>query len=496
MTEVPERAFYCPSCRCPVKDFDAYCPSCETGKPPLGWPEDLYIGRTVGEKYRLEKRVSSGGFGIVFLATQLHQNMEIGKVIIKMLHPEHAFEPTIKKRFINEAKAARTINNPHVVKVFDLDFDKAMIPYMVLEYVKGDTLSSVLEASGRLGFPRAVSIALQVAEGMKEAHDTGILHRDLKPDNIILQQSGRSDFVKLIDFGIARFQSQSSLATASFIGTPRYMSPEQIQGRELDERSDIFSLGVILFEMITGQPPILARESEIEYLNLNVDAEPRRIIDLEPSTPAALSELVSSMLNKDPRQRPLHMDRVVSALVRIAESQGWKADHTGSYRVGTGPGNGQQPSAADASIHRMKTRTLPGPKGSGRSGRKMALMLLAGGLVALLIVFGALGVMFFSNGKEPEAEREKAKPAQEETAKHAAAASLSAAVPRDAGEPDGNGEVPARAPSDSPEEEPDKADAAAPPDKDEGASPALSPSQAPKKKDRIKKPKQDPWTKI
>ncbi len=486
MTECPERAYYCPSCRCAVEDFDAYCPSCETGKPPLGWPEDLYIGRTVGEKYRLEKRVSSGGFGIVFLATQRHQNMEIGKVIIKMLHPEHAFEPTIKKRFINEAKAARTINNPHVVKVFDLDFDKAMVPYMVQEYVKGDTLSSVLESGGKLDLPRAVSIALQVAEGMSESHDKGILHRDLKPDNIILQRSGHSDFVKLIDFGIARFQSQSSLATASFIGTPRYMSPEQIQGKEIDERSDIFSLGVILFEMVTGQPPIPVRESEIEYLNLNVEAEPRKITDLEPSVPAALCELVDTMLNRDRARRPLNMDRVISSLVGIAESQGWKADHTGSYRVGTHPGPGTGGPEAEDSIHRMKTQTMPVPKGPGPSRRKLALALLAGGIAAIVLVLGALGVIVLLGGEQTPAQAGKTKPATEAAADRGAAA-LSAAVPRDVKEDEAEA-----ARDDTPQAEP----APSPPEEETGAGPKQDRPEAPKHKDKTKKKKPDPWTKI
>lgn len=327
------RGWFCPACRCPVSDEDSFCPYCETGKPPVGWPADLYIGRIIGKKYRIEKRISSGGFGIIFLATHIHQQIEMGKVIIKMLHPEHNFDPVLKKRFINEAKAARSIQNPHVVKVFDLDFDVGMVPYMVQEYVEGETLSSLIVQKGKIPITRAVTIALQVAEGMKEAHAKGILHRDLKPENIIVQNSEGADFVKIIDFGIARFERQSSIATASFIGTPRYMSPEQIRGGAVDARSDIFSMGVILFEMLTGEPPIISEGSEIEYLNLNLEKEPRKLLDIDSNLPPAISDLVDRMLKKNPEQRPQDFGTVINELNDIAESLGWKADHTGSYRV-------------------------------------------------------------------------------------------------------------------------------------------------------------------
>jgi serine/threonine protein kinase len=393
------KAFYCPSCRCAVGEHDQCCASCDTGRPPLGWPEDIYIGRIIGKKYRLDRRISSGGFGIIFLATHLHQTIEIGKVIVKMLHPEHNFEPVIKKRFINEAKAARTIQNPHVVKIFDLDFDKGMVPYMVQEYVEGETLSGLLAVVKKLGVPRAVSIAIQVAEGMMEAHQKGILHRDLKPDNIILQNVGGSDFVKLIDFGIARLEKQSTLATASFIGTPRYMSPEQIRGGELDRRSDIFSLGVIIFEMVTGEAPIPieGEGSEIEYLNLNVLKQPRKIIDLDPTAPEPLSLLVDSMLRKNPRERPADFEAVIAELARLAESLGWRADHTGSYRTTSVPPEGTTETDARTSIHEKSTwtpgRERPASVPASPLGRKKALAALAVGaagaavLVALLWIF-------------------------------------------------------------------------------------------------------------
>ena len=386
-----KKYYYCPSCRCAVEDFDQYCPSCETGRPPLGWPEDLYIGRTVGNKYKIEKRVSSGGFGIIFLAAHRHGHVEIGKVIIKMLHPEHCFEATIKKRFINEAKAARKIANPHIVKIFDLDFDKGMVPYMVQEYVEGKTLADILSKEGRLELPRAVNIAIQIADGMKEAHEKGILHRDLKPENIIIQRSGTYDFVKVIDFGIARIETAATMATASFIGTPRYMSPEQIQGIQLDRRSDVFSLGVILFETAAGRPPIDANGSELEYLNLNLSKHPKKLTDIDPSVPEAFSMFVALMLEKDRDNRPPDMGAVISELAKIAGISGWQADHTGAYRIK------EDGTVTEPSIHQMPTEHIrKGSPPPEKSRLNAVALLIAGGIAAIVISLVVAVVLLFS----------------------------------------------------------------------------------------------------
>ncbi len=472
-----KKHYYCPSCRCAVEDFDQYCPSCETGRPPLGWPEDLYIGRTVGSKYKIEKRVSSGGFGVIFLAAHRHGHVEIGKVIIKMLHPEHCFEATVKKRFINEAKAARKIANPHIVKVFDLDFDKGMVPYMVQEYVEGETLADILSREGKLDLHRAVNIAIQIADGMKEAHEKGILHRDLKPENIIIQQSGTNDFVKVIDFGIARIETAATMATASFIGTPRYMSPEQIQGIQLDRRSDIFSLGVILFEAATGHPPIDANGSELEYLNLNLSKRPKKIIDIDPSVPEAFSMFVNLLLEKDMDNRPPDMDTVIRELAKIAEISGWKADHTGAYRIKEDGG------LTEPSVHQMPTehflRPAPLPQ---KSRLNAAALLIAGGAVIIVISLIVVGVLLLSGSKGKTAPPDK--PEKPEVAEDIG--QEPAPVPR----PEKD-EAKAAEKAQEPEES-IAAEEEETPDEDE---PAEKP-QMPKKKKKKAKKKKTPWTKI
>ncbi len=324
---------YCPSCKAPVDRVDTVCLNCESSRPPQGWPVDPYIGKILAKKYRIDRRLSVGGFGMVFLATQVHQGQTLGVVIIKMLHPEHAFDPVVTKRFINEVKAARSVTNPHVVKIFDVDFDQGNIPYMVQEFVEGLGLAEFLEKHVLMTVPRAVSIGLQVAEGMDEAHQQDIIHRDLKPENIILQPGKRGDFVKIIDFGIARVTTADGLNTASFVGTPRYMPPEQIRGKKLDGRADIFALGVILFEMITGRPPIRVQDSDIEYLTLNTTAEPDHIRDVDPDVPPALDALVHRMMAKDPANRPATMKEIAIALSQISDEAGFSPEMTGEFRV-------------------------------------------------------------------------------------------------------------------------------------------------------------------
>jgi len=291
------------------------------------------VGRTLSKKYRIEARLSVGGFGMVFMATQVHQGQDIGKVIVKMLHAEHAFDPVVTRRFINEVKAARTINSPHVTKIFDMDFDQGNVPYMVQEYVEGVGLADILEKQGMIDAARAVSIAQQVAEGMEEAHSKAIIHRDLKPENILIQTLKRTDYVKIIDFGIARVTTADGIKTTSFVGTPRYMPPEQIKGKELDGRADIYALGVILFEMIAGRPPIEVRESDMEYLTLNLTQEPELLRRWVPGAPEMLEDLIQMMIAKDPDERPANMGVVVRELDAISREAGYLAEITGEQSI-------------------------------------------------------------------------------------------------------------------------------------------------------------------
>ena len=502
--QTPGKKHYCPACKCAVDRVDTVCLYCESSRPPTGWPVDPYVGRILSKKYRIDSRLSIGGFGIVFMATQVHQGQDIGTVIIKMLHTEHAFDPVVTRRFINEVKAARTINSPHVTKIFDMDFDQGNVPYMVQEFVEGEGLADILEKQGMIDAARAVSIAQQVAEGMEEAHGNAIIHRDLKPENIILQTLKRRDYVKIIDFGIASMTTADGIKTTSFVGTPRYMPPEQIKGKELDGRADIYALGVILFEMIAGRPPIEVKDSDMEYLTLNLTAEPEHLRRFVPEAPERLDDLIQTMIAKDPDERPADMGFVVRELDLISREAGYLAEITGEQTIPADLAD-TEVDATTRSLVETPTPDEPEPEEKKPSGRRSetftderpasgthppsrgpSLMLVA--VFAGIVAFAAAGVIAailitgtFTRGGTADPGKPTTKPAKE-------------TPPRQA-EPDAVTD---------PAPEPPPVETEAPPPEPEKTPKTVAPPvrKPPVKKPPVKKPPKqkkksgDPWTKL
>lgn len=285
------------------------------------------VGRLVAGKYRIESRLGAGGMGAIFRATQRYGEQDLGPVVVKFLIGEHAQDPERRARFVKEARAARELRSPHVVKVFDFGEDEDGTPYLVMELLEGKSLFAVLQEGGPLPVQRALRIGMQVAEAMMECHERGILHRDLKPDNLLLLGSRAGDFVKIVDFGIARVpvgpavQQAQSAVSSVVIGTPRYMAPEQITGQPIDGRMDIFALGVILFEAMCGCPPIPLREgdNEMAYVALNLSERPRKVSDLLMGVPPELDALIDRMMAKRPEDRPRTMAEVLVALEQLMQ---------------------------------------------------------------------------------------------------------------------------------------------------------------------------------
>jgi hypothetical protein len=282
------------------------------------------IGKVVTGKYRLESRLGAGGFGSVLLATQLHGTHELGEVVLKFLHANLVHNESVMRRFINEARAARQLSSPHAVKVFDLSFDENGVPFIVMEYVQGESLADVLrnKKGGKLDPARVVRIGVQMAAALGECHEKDIIHRDLKPDNILLLEGHNKDFVKILDFGIARVPSPQGHVTQTMMGTPQYMPPEQILQKEMDGRVDIFALGVILFECFAGGPPIVAT-TPMEYMMRNCDEKPRDLSEIVSEVPAEMSALLQSMMAKEPEERPQTMFEVRDRLEEIGAWTGW-----------------------------------------------------------------------------------------------------------------------------------------------------------------------------
>ena len=317
------RAHFCPGCLGMVDRAAQSCPQCDMEPSERGWPVDRFVGRLVDGKYRIERRLGAGGFALVFLAQQVRGNIELGPVVLKFLHQMLADNKSVRRRFVNEAKAARKVGSPHVVKVFDLGFDDDGMPFMAMEYLEGDSLDQVLQRRPS-GLPpeRTLRIASQVAAAVEACHQEGIIHRDLKPDNLMLVGQQGEDFVKVLDFGIARVPTTDAEVTRTMMGTPRYMPPEQILQQEIDTGADIFALGVIIYECLTGRPPIKGRTA-MEYLQSNLNVSPTPLRQVKPSMPAELELLLGRMMAKNRADRPPSMADVALRLRAIAETHGW-----------------------------------------------------------------------------------------------------------------------------------------------------------------------------
>lgn len=272
--------------------------------PPLK-PRDL---GSLGP-YRVIRPLGSGGMGLVFLGVDPKLRR---KVALKVIHPREAARPDARERFLREARALAAVKNDHIVTIYQVD-EAEGIPYLALEYLQGSTLEKYLKSGPPLTMPQLVHVARQVAAGLAAAHEHNVIHRDIKPENIWLEApEGR---VKLIDFGLARPPAAASQGPV--FGTPSYMSPEQARGGEVDARSDLFSLGSVLYRLISGAPPFTGENAFAVVLAMTQHPHaPLR----NPHAPEALTRLVDALLAKDPRHRPASARDVAKELRRI-ESQ-------------------------------------------------------------------------------------------------------------------------------------------------------------------------------
>jgi hypothetical protein len=253
------------------------------------------IGTTLGNRYHLVRQLGTGGMARVFLAvdTRLGSN-----VAIKVLHPQFAEEKAYIERFAREAKMAGVLDNPHIVKILEYGQDREH-HYLVIEYIDGQDIRKVIESEGPLAAERVIDIADQVAEALQHAYERGIIHRDIKSPNLLLTRDG---VIKVLDFGIARSRALPSLTGSGFIGSPHYISPEQAMGERADIRSDIYSLGVVLYEMLSGQLPYVA-DTPWSVINAHITSQPTPLRQLRPDIPPAVERLVERTMAKNPLDR-------------------------------------------------------------------------------------------------------------------------------------------------------------------------------------------------
>ena len=300
---IPKQPRVCPVCGGSYGPDVRFCPADGQVLHDQPVATDPLIGTMIADRYLVEKRLGMGGMGVVYLAQQVYMSR---RCALKVLRPELLSDGDAIKRFVREAKNASRISHPNVAAIYDFGRMSTGQMYLAMEYVDGETLSSVLAREGTLPPAACASIIDQVAKGVQAAHDLGITHRDLKPDNVMLAATPSSaSTVKVVDFGIARMafeEAQQVTASVMVIGTPAYMSPEQITGGPVDGRSDTYSLALVTYAALTGRLPF--NSSDLD-LRLRFLQEPKTLADLNPGVawPAELQAVLSRALSTDLEDR-------------------------------------------------------------------------------------------------------------------------------------------------------------------------------------------------
>lgn len=279
------------------------------------------LGERIDGRYRVIDLIADGGMGTVFLA---EHTLIKRRVALKVLHQELAHDVMTVHHFFNEATAAGTLGHPHIVESTDMGHTDNGVPYIVFELLEGPLLSAEIERSGGLPTLRAVRIARQIASALQAAHEAGIVHLDLKSENVFLvERDGMADHVKVIDFGIACYLDRDR--HKSIAGTPAYMAPEQICAPEsVDQRTDIYALGVVIYEMLTGRCPFEDEDQGILMRRILVEAPPQLY---GGSLPTSLAALVHAMMAKQPAHRPPSMAAVIAVLDKLVVEEEDESDY-------------------------------------------------------------------------------------------------------------------------------------------------------------------------
>jgi serine/threonine protein kinase len=323
----------CPNCGTRFNDAQRLCPHDGAVLEPDQAPELAQVGKVLDGKYRIDGYISRGGMGAVYRGT----HVMLGRpVAVKLISPDLVASPDMVRRFQREARAVTHLDHPHIVKVYDLGQTSDGTLYIAMDLVSGESLNALIRRSGALAPGRIVTILGQVASALALAHRHGVVHRDLKPHNIMIgrDEHGR-DVATLLDFGIAKtfeFDAHTKLtATGSTLGTPHYMSPEQAGGVQVDARSDLYSLGIILYEMLVGEVPFTDPSTPavlVKHLTEKPIPPSERRPDLK--VPAALEAIALRCLEKTPENRFQTAAELGAELAKVPVEH---TDHEGTIRV-------------------------------------------------------------------------------------------------------------------------------------------------------------------
>ncbi|MFA6209720.1 MAG: serine/threonine-protein kinase [Candidatus Obscuribacterales bacterium] len=267
-------------------------------------PYSELIGKTIDKKYLVQSVLGEGGMAVVYRAH--HVQME-RTVVIKVMQGWLLSNRNSVERFERECKLTAKLNHPNIVSVYDVGLINGKEPYLVMEYIKGESLADKIHNSGALPYATTANIIIQICRGLQEAHTSGIIHRDLKPDNVLLQhKSDRPDWVKIVDFGISNFVhgSKKLTKTGRMVGTPEYIAPEQLKDRPIDMRTDLYGIGIMMFEMLTGRVPFDGESAEsILMKHLLEDAPTMAEVRPELAENNLFQPIVDKLLKKNPDER-------------------------------------------------------------------------------------------------------------------------------------------------------------------------------------------------
>jgi len=324
--ESPEISKSCVTCSGSFSGDVSVCPN--DGTPLTSVVEERQPGSIMAEKYEILEVLGTGGMGKVYKAKHTLMNRIVA---IKTLLPQSVSNAVALKRFQQEAQAASALNHPNILTVYDFGITPDGLPYLVMDFLEGTTLGDAVLDVGPLPVRRSLPIFLQVCDGLAHAHENGVIHRDLKPTNIMLiEYGGNPDFVKIVDFGIAKVvpkddtegsHSEQLTQTGEIFGSPLYMSPEQCQGKSLDARSDIYSLGCVMFRTLCGKPPFTG-ENRLDAMFKQIKEAAPRLCDMSPDLTISneLEAIVLKCLAKEPDGRFASMSDLGVALEGLTES--------------------------------------------------------------------------------------------------------------------------------------------------------------------------------
>ncbi len=381
----------CPVCSTEYPDDVKFCPNDGQTLRSAAPASDL-VGQVIADRYHVVQKLGEGGMGQVYLA----EHVKMGRrSAIKVMNPSMVHDPDAVARFNREASNASRITHPNVCAIYDFGETPDGLIYLAMEFIEGEPLTALLERDGALPVPRAAGIFLQVADALQAAHDLGIVHRDLKPDNIMLtRRKGGADAVKVVDFGIAKAiggdqagAGQKVTKTGLVVGTPEFMSPEQLSGDTLDGRSDLYSLALVFYRMLTGKLPFEATSVQETMIKRLTD-EPAKLAETRPdrSFPNGLQPVLDTALARTPSERYQSVAKFASDVAAVTgRPTAGATPHTRSGSVDTDSKTQLLDPGAGATTRISAKSTAP--------VRSRSMIPVLAGVILVLAVGGAWVVL-------------------------------------------------------------------------------------------------------